>query len=164
MMKVTTDQVGAQRIDIFVDNSGEFHAEYNEQSYRAETRMLLIKQLEKAVKSAENEKAIPVTIIDMVVSADKRDEGKYESGRGVIQAKLRGKHGREWSTWLFMTDDGKKKFKLSSHETRKLCRRLTPEEIAEYERLAARVDEAEMLMAEWLATVHVSPEEALKLE
>lgn len=167
LAKVTTDQIGTEKIEIFVDASGQFHAEYNDESFNADTRAGLLDLLSKAVKSKEKETAIPVTFIDLVPSTKNSGWGddKYTTGRGIMHAKLRGKHARESNTYLFVSDDGKTKFKMGRYNgLNKLCRRLTPEEIAEYTRLAKEVDFAEANMDGWLATVHVDAKDVLKLD
>jgi len=166
--KITTDHIGPARvaIEIFVDSSGQFSAEYNDERYSANTRADLLVLLEKAVKQAAAEKAAPVTIVNLVYPEKKSHwENPVEEGRGVIHAQLRGKHGREHSMWLFTSESGVK-FKLGGYGDRlsQLCRRLTPEEVADYATLVAAIDTAQAAFDAWLQARHVSPQEALKIE
>lgn len=128
----------------------------------APTRVELLEKLKKAVKAAEIEKAIPVTLVDLVPATARGyySSAPYETGRGIVHAKLRGKHAREWNTWLYMTEDGKK-FKFSS-QGQHLCRRLSAGEVAEYERLTAAIDVAEQAYAIWFKEVHVQPDDLLE--
>jgi len=163
-MKVTTDQILTEKIDIHVDNSGQFWAEFNDMRYTADTRMKLLEDLKKAVKAAEGEKAVPVTLINVSKKKEYSYGGSaYSQGRGIVHCRVRGKHGREYNTFLFVTDDGTK-FKRSTHDAGDLCRRLSESEIAEYERLTKIIDAAEADFNGWLKGVTISPSEALKLD
>lgn len=165
-MKVTTDTIGKEKIDIHVDSSGHFWAEYEDERYEDETRKALLEKLAKAVKRHESEKAVRVTLVDVQPTTRKSfSYGPYEPGRGVLHARLRGKHGREWNAWLFVSEDGKTKFKMASHNGGfTLCPRLSAEQVAEYERLSGAIETAKAAYAEWLKGVEVTPEEALKLD
>jgi hypothetical protein len=168
MAKLTTDTIGTERIDIYVDGSGLFSAEYLDERYSAETRKLLLEKLEKAVKAHQNERAIPVSIVNLVRNTDRKgwNNDAFASGRGVIQAKLRGKHQRLFDTWLYATDDDKQQrfSRRQSYRDGTLCRRLTDAEIAEYLALAKQADEAEAVLKEWITERAIDPEEALTEE
>lgn len=168
-MKLGTETFSdGTKIDIEVTSGGEFRAEFMDNAYDAPTRKELLEKLEKAVKKAQTQRAVDVTILDLQPRDTTKktsgwcdDRGPYEHGRGAVHASLRAKHGRQWNTWLLADDDGKK-FQVSGRNAGIICRRLTSDEVAEYVRLAKAVDDADEAFAAFRNRVEIEPARALE--
>lgn len=166
MTTVTTARIWDERIDVSVTSAGFFEAEWDDVRYSAKTLDELQEQLTRAVKKTRETKAVDVSVLNLIPKTKKgqfyESRDPFEEGRGVVHAKLRGKHERE-SAWLLTSDDGKR-FKISNYSsgTNDLCRRLTSAEVEEYMRLAQAVDAAEAALDAFRKSVHVHPEDVLK--
>lgn len=163
-MKVKTETIQNEEIDIEVTVDGWFAARYDEEDYRAKSMDELIEKLKRQVDKARNRQAHPVTVIGIVPRAKKSTiyrEEPYEDGDGFVHAVLRKKHERQ-GQYLFTAVDGTK-FQLSSYRDgrSKVCRRLTAEEAKTYEQLAHAVTESQAALENWLVSVRVDAEELL---
>jgi len=167
-MKLSNERIGKHDIAIEVNGAGRFEAIFDDQEYTAPTLADLMEQLKRAVKKAEMTTAVDVTVVNMVPRTGPKSqfyrEDPFEVGRGVVHAKLRGKHERQ-GAFLLTSDDGKKfKLTLYGHGTSNICRRLTVDEVATYTALAQSVDIAEASLAKFLDGVHLNPAKALKVK
>jgi hypothetical protein len=167
---IGTHDVSGERIEIHVHSDGIFQATFSEEEYNAKTLEELKAKLEKAVKAARNEKAVPCTVLGFRPvekrkgSAGFSDE-PFEAGLGFVQAKLRGKHARQHETYLLMTDDGKQRFQLNGWRSSNgvtLTERLGEAEIAQYLELAKIAEAAQAELNAFLEARKVRPEELLK--
>lgn len=168
-MKLGSDFYKGESVDIHVDNEGKFYAEHDNETYAALTRQELLEDLHKAISRAKSANPVEVTVLGLVPTdpiADRTRFGRdaaFKSGDGVVNAKLRGKHGRNWGTFLFVTaDKAKTKFQMQGTREATVARRLTEAEIAEYMRLTATFRAAESARDAFIESVQIDPEEALK--
>lgn len=168
-MKLGIDRIGVDQVplEVHVSEGGEFSAEFDEERYTATTRKELLEKLEKAVKAARETNPIDVTVLGLVPVSDRKggwSSDPFEAGAGVVQAKLRGKHQREYNAWLMITDDGKKRFKYSSsrRESIQIARRLNAAEVREYLALREAIRVAETALEDFVGKVQIDPEEALQ--
>jgi hypothetical protein len=168
-MKLTTDTINGVNIDVEVNSSGQFSAEFEDVSYSAPTRLALLEQLTKAVKKAQQAGIVPVTILGRVKKDPKDrhahmyDSGPYENGAGVIHALLRSKHAKEWNAYLLVSDDAdKQKFKMSGSREGVLARRLTADEVTHWKALRDALDLAELALEEFEKHVSIDADEALE--
>lgn len=137
-MKLTTEKIGAENIDIEVNQSGEFHAEFNEEKFRATTQAELIEQLRRAVKKAKAVKPVDVTVLRLRERTTRKDwdneifETTEEGTLGVVDAKLRGYNERNHV--FLLVDDKKQKFQLGGYKNGDavIVRRLTAAEKRDY--------------------------------
>jgi len=162
---VTTTEIRGERIVISVSSDGSFNADYDDQTYSELTLKALKEKLDKVVKAAQQAGVVDVTVVGLVPrDKSKRthvyDNGPFEQGIGVLQAKLRSKHERQWNCWLLVTDDGKK-FKIQGSREGKICRRLTEEECQLWITLSTRVKEAEVALEQFEDSIAIEPDEAL---
>jgi hypothetical protein len=169
VMKLTTDTINGVNIDVEVNSSGQFSAEFEDVSYSAPTRLALLEQLTKAVKKAQQAGIVPVTILGRVKKDPKDrhahmyDSGPYENGAGVIHALLRSKHAKEWNAYLLVSDDAdKQKFKMSGSREGVLARRLTADEVTHWKALRDALDLAELALEEFEKHVSIDADEALE--
>lgn len=167
-IKLTTDRIGDHRIDIFVDSSGGFSAEFNDQSYSASTRRELLEQLQKAVRKAKQQGLVPVTVLGLVPAKpnkwNRKPDEPFESGAGVVDAQLRAQHERQHNTFLLITDDKKTKFQVETWRHRDgvtVARRLTVEEAHLYVALRGAVEVAEQQLKAFTESVAVDPADLL---
>lgn len=150
-------------VPIHVDQAGGFYAEFAEQRYDAQTLLELVNKLGKAVKKFQNQRAVDVSVVDLVYTPGRRhySSGEFDQGRGVIHARLRAKHERQYGTWLLESVDGKR-FQVSGSDSGVICRRLTEEEVAEYTRLAEEADRAQQVLLAFKTRVGIDPDQALE--
>lgn len=163
-MKIKTETIQGENIDIEIDSSGMFSADYDEESYRGKSLEELLEKLKRAVNKSRDQRAVDVTVVGLIPREKKSSiyrEEPYVEGDGLITATLRKKHERQ-SMYLLTADDGTK-FQLSSYREgrTKICRRLTPEEMATYQALAAASTDAQAALENWLVTVRVDADELL---
>lgn len=166
-MRLTTDTILDEKIEIYVDGSGQFSAEFNDNRYEAATRKELLEQLTKAVKLARQQGTVDVTVLGLIENRDgrgRRIPGEpFTAGAGVVQAKLRGKHAREHGAWLLVSDAGDK-FQVRGWSGRAgtIARRLTEAEVADYLTLLEAKRVAETALENFVGAVKVDPEEELQ--
>lgn len=168
-MKLTTEKIGEARIDIEVDGDGKFWGEFNDQTYSAKTRDELLELLKKAVKKATSQGAVDVTVLGLVPAVKGRygyDSGPFAPGDGVVHAKLRSKHERQ-SQYLLLSDgDGERtKFQVSTYRRADgavIARRLTLEEVREYQQLCETMRVAKTALEDFVGRVQIDPDKALK--
>lgn len=170
-IKLGTERIGPDRvaIDVTVDGSGIFHAEFNDQEFSSKTRMELVEQLTKAVKVAASQRPVDVTVLGIRPQSKQEaarwggSSEKFTEGIGAVQAQLRGKHERQSHTWLLQTvDKPVVKFQVSYSRDGQICRRLTAEEIAHYTDLAQQAEAAAAALKAYIESVSLDPEEALE--
>jgi hypothetical protein len=167
-VKFATERIGDHRIDIEVDGSGQFTAEFNDCNYSHATRLGLLEELKKAVRRAELQGVVDVTVLGLVAvsNAHKRHYSNepYEPGAGVVQAKLRGKHERQHATWLLVADEGKPRFQVSGYarDNVQIARRLTVVEIKQYLALRETVRVATCDLEDFIGSVKIDPAAALE--
>lgn len=164
-MKLTTEKISEQRIDIEVDTNGGFSATFNDQDFNAKTRLELIEQLKKAVKRFERVTPVEVTILGLVRKKNRKswDSEAFEQGAGAVNAKLRGRHVRN-RVWLMESDDDDKacKFHLGGYKSDgTIVRRLTPKETLRYNELLEQKRVAETALEDFVGSVKVDPYQAL---
>lgn len=163
-MKISTERIGDEQIEIEVTPSGRFEASFNEEDYRAETKGELLEILRAAVGKAKQARApLPVTLIDRV--RGKRNSwdslGSVIDGRGTLDMLLRGVHAR---TRVVMLLDGEKKIQLDTSwgNNRFIARRLNSDEKAEYEELTVALDRASAAYNAFKAKVLIDPKDAME--
>lgn len=161
-MKVATERIGGEAIDVDVDSAGTFRATFKDGDYQAKSLEGLREQLAKAEKAQLNSKPVDVTILNLTRAAGNTARERYETGRGVVHAKLRGRHERE-RTWL-LTDLHGNKFSLAAHFRTPVCKRLGEAEVAIYEKLAADLTAAEKAMRAFEEEFSQEPAELLGLK
>jgi hypothetical protein len=164
LMKLTTEKIGNEQVEIHVSPSGDFMAELNDQSFRASTRDELISKLQAVAKKAAQRGVVDVTVLGLVEqdgSKMSHSLDPFSTGDGFVHAKLRAKAEREHSTFLLISES-KKKFKVSGYDRRIIARRLTVQEEEEYTALVATVRAAEQQLKAWIELVQIDPEEAMK--
>lgn len=162
-MKLGTETIGEVPIDVDVTPHGEFIAEFDGQTYRASTRIDLLEKLRTAVKKAQRQGVVDVTVLNLKEHDKKGGTflDAFDTGDGFVHAKLRSKHEREHSTWLLVSES-KKKFKVSSYDKRIIARRLTAQEGEEYWTLVMALRAAESALRAFTDSVEIDPDEALK--
>lgn len=150
---------GVEPIDVHVDGSGTFIAEFNDQEYEAASRKELDAKLTKAVKVFSETGIVDVTVIGRTVL--KRSKSVEREAADAVHAKLRSKHERQYNTWLLVTEDGIK-FQVSGSYDGTIVRRLTDAEVERYRALVATRIAAERAVQEFIDDVKIHPDEALK--
>lgn len=165
-MILTTKNILDEQITIYVDGGGAFAAEVNDDRIEAKTLEELEQRIERAIKKARDTRAVDVTVINIIPTGDNRtrgwSDGPFRQGRGVLHAKVRGKHERQ-AAWLLIEDGKeKRKFQISTYDREgiTICRRLSAEEIATYEQLATAVDEAAARLEAFRQSVQIEDLEA----
>lgn len=142
-----------EKIDLYVDNSGTFRAEYQGEEYHAATAVEVKTMLTKAIRADKETRAVSVSIIDLVPNTKKKRDSwgdrpePFVEGRGVVHGKLRGRHGHHHE-WL-LEADGKKFTLRCSGSNNIICLRLSPTRVKEYLQLAAEFDKAEAAFEAW---------------
>lgn len=163
-MKLSTETIGDQKIEIEVEQGGMFVASFNDHDYRASTRVELLDQLKTAVKKAAQQGMVDVSVLGLVPTTnDDRLYSRttpYKLGDGVVHAKLRSRHEREYNTYLLVSD-AKQKFKVSGSLEGTIARRLTDPEVAEYLRLREALRVATTAVEDFVGAVKLNPDEAL---
>lgn len=167
-MKLGSDFYKGESVDIHVDNDGKFYAEHDGETFTSLTRQGLLDDLHRAIARAKAANPVKVTVLGLVPTDPIADKNRYgansafKSGDGVVHASLRGKHGRNWGTFLFVTDDAKKqKFQLQGTREATVARRLDGVEVQEYTVLLAVFREAESALKAFVERVEIDPEQAL---
>lgn len=162
MAHVTNVMINNQTVEIEVDGSGRFTAEFDDQDFTAKTMEELGEQLRVAGKKSRETKAVDVSVIDHVLSKDRYDP--LQSGIGVVHAKLRGQHERNHE-WLLTAESGQKfKVRQWGSGERVICRRMTESEVAEYMQLANAVKTAEKVFESFRAKMRADPKRLLKVK
>lgn len=161
-MKIATETIGGQQIEIDVDAAGVFTAEYQDEEYRGETLKALKDKLIEAGKQVRAERAVPVTVLNRVPTRAKNTYGKtdpFEQGTGVVHATLRGQHAR-LKSWLLSGPEGQK-FSESTYGHSEIARRLAEPEVSEYYALKDAIRVAEEAYQAFLDRVLIDPKAAL---
>lgn len=164
-MKLGTERVGVHKIDLEVDGTGKFSAEFNDQIFEAQTRKDLLEKLEKAVKKASQQGVVDVTVLGLVPGKkDKHgrfDDGPFEVGAGVVHAKLRARHEREYNAYLLVSEENQK-FKVHGFDRGAvIARRLNDAEALRYLELKEAVRMAETDLEDFVGLVKLNPDDAL---
>jgi hypothetical protein len=163
-MRLTSERIDDVLVEIEVDGGGTFSATVDDEEIKGATLLELKDKLAKAIKKSKTRKPLDVSVVDLVPRTGKRawESEIYEDGRGVVAAVLRGKHKTQ-GVYL-LRDLEAKAFKLSSYRegASKIVRRLTPEEVAEYARLAGEADVAAKCLEDWIKARRVDVEEFCK--
>jgi len=165
-MQLSTERIGKERIEIHVTDLGEFWAEFEDNTYRATTKLELLEQLRKAIKKASETAPIPVTVLGLVPAKpdkwNRQPDEPFEPGPGALQAKLRGEHERQ-SRYLLITDD-KKKFQVGTYQRDRviIARRLTAAEVEHYLELREALTRASKAVDEFENEVRADPAQLLK--
>lgn len=167
-MKLGTEHINGERIDVEVSADGLFTAHFNDQSYAAKTRVELIDLLKKAVKKFQQQATVDVTVLGLVPTTTSRahsyrPDSPYELGAGVVHAKLRSRHEREYNTYLLVSDDEGKaqKFKVSGSREGCIARRLTLAETIKYLDLREQLRIATTAVEDFVGAVQIDPDHAL---
>lgn len=163
-MRLSTETIGAHKIEIDVDGHGQFSAEFNDHTFTHKTRLELIDALKVAVKRADAQGVVEVTVIGIAASDRKYSSDPFMSGAGYVHAKLRGKHERQHNTFLLVTDDARfkpTKFKIEGWRNGTITRRLTDVETTEYLRLAESLRVATTALEDFTGAAQIKPEDAL---
>jgi hypothetical protein len=142
-MKLTTEKIGDQRIDIEVDGNGKFSATFDETDYTAKTIEELRELLRSAIKKAKATKPIEVTVLGLVPRKKSIYSGNgepFEDGPGYVQAKLRGEHGTRRHVYLLISDDDRfenEKFQIGGYGSNdaEIVARLSLVEVLRYTEL-----------------------------
>jgi hypothetical protein len=150
---------GIAPIDVHVDGSGMFLAEFNDNEYEAASRKELDAKLQKAVKQFRETGVVDVTVIGRAVM--KRSKSVDRESGEAVHAKLRSKHERQYNTWLLVTEDGIK-FQVSGSYDGTIVRRLTDDEVARYRALIATKTAAERAVQAFVDDVKIEPDTALR--
>jgi hypothetical protein len=161
-MRLGSERIGSETIDVEVDVNGVFMATFDGQDYDATTRLELIEKLTKAVKRSALRGVVDVTVLNLVPNKNRSgwDNGPYALGSGVIDATLRSKHDRQHNTYLLTSCDGKK-FQVSGAREGTIARRLTAKEQIEYLKLCQERDSAVAAVEAFAAAVRIDPDKAL---
>lgn len=159
-----------EKIDLYVDNSGTFRAEYQGVEYHAATAADVHKMLTKAVRADKESRAVSVSILDHVPNPESKDSKNrrwgsswepFVSGRGVVHGKLRGRHGHHHE-WLLEADG--KKFTVRCYDSDNvICLRLSPTRVKEYLTLAEAFDRAKAALTAWKEENTVDAKEIARL-
>lgn len=162
-MKLTTETFGKHQIEIEVNSTtGEFSATFNDEDYRAATRVELFEKLKKAVKRLDTVKPIAVTVLGYgrKAAAKSWDSDPFMEKEGYLHAQLRGRHERN-RTWLLVTDDdlAPTKFQLGDYRGRdaKIVRRLTFAEVKTYTKLLETMRVAKTALEDFVGALQVDP-------
>lgn len=162
-MKLTTERILDEKIDIEIDGHGTFSAEFNDQDYSAPTRKELLEKLQVAIRKARLQGTVPVTVLGLVPVVKKQwsSDGHYDKGAGIVQAMLRARHERQ-SCWLLVSEE-KKKFQVSVYEREGvvIARRLNLAEVTRYLDLREAVRVAEVALEDYVGSVKINPDDAL---
>lgn len=161
-MKIATETIGGQKIDIDVDGAGVFRATYEEEEYRGESLKAVKDKLIEAAKQVQIERAVPVSVLDWIPTKEKSRYGKtepFEQGTGVVHATLRGQHAR-LKSWLLSGPEGQK-FRLSTYDHSWIAHRLAEAEVSEYHALKDAIKVAEDAYQAFLDRVLIDPRAAL---
>lgn len=163
-MKIATERIGGAEIDIDVSGEGRFSATFNDQEFSGKTLEELRERLKAAVKKAAAQGTVPVSVLGLVPAQKKSfgfDDGPFTRGAGIVDAKLRSKHEREYNSYLLVSDSGQK-FKVAGSSREPLiARRLTLAEHMEYLKLAEAVRVATTALEDFVGSVKINPDEAL---
>lgn len=162
-MKLATETVSKQKIEIEVDSHGQFSAEFNDMSFSAKTRLELLEQLKKAVRTFEKTKPVLVTVLGLVRKANRRswDTEHFIQGAGTVDAKLRGHHDRN-RVWLLTSEDGQK-FQVGGYRSdATIARRLTTAEAVRYGELVEAIRVATTALEDFVGCVGIDPAKALE--
>lgn len=165
-MELKKIEIGAERISVHVANDGSFWAEFDGQRYEEKTLDELKTKLTKVVKASAQRGTIEVSVLGLVPNENKKMsrslEGPFVEGNGVVQAKLRGKHERQWGVYLLVSDDGQK-FQVGGYRRGSgvIVRRLTDNEIARYVALRATAEAAQHALTEFENSVSENVDDLL---
>lgn len=159
-MRLTSERIEGELVEIDVDGSGTFWAEFADVRHSGATLLELKEKLGREIKKAKETKPLEVTVVDLVPNVKKGgwENGAYRDGRGAVHALLRGKHKTQ-GQYLLRDLEGKA-FQISTYSNggHKILRRLSDEEIAEYARLAGEADGATKALEEWISARSANPE------
>lgn len=162
-MKISTEKIGDEQIEIEVTPEGRFEASFNEEDYRAETKGELLDILRAAVGKAKQARApMPITLLNRI-RGKKTSWGEIGiiEGRGTLDLMLRGVHSR---TRVILLTDGDKKIQFDNGwgGNKAVARRLTANEKAEYQELTAALDRASAAYSAFEAKVLIDPKAAME--
>lgn len=162
-MKISTERIGDELIEIEVTPSGRFEASFNEEDYRAETKGELVELLRAAVGKAKQARPpMPITLLNRI-RGKKTSWGKQGiiEGRGTLDLMLRGVHSR---TRVILLTDGDQKIQLDLGwgGNKAVARRLNANEKAEYQELTAALDRASAAYSAFEAKVLIDPKAAME--
>lgn len=172
MTRVSVQVVGAHRIDINVDDNGNFSAEFNDQDFSAKTKADLVEKLTKAVKRADAQGVVDVTVLGLVPlmpgkgSAWRGRGEHFEQGAGFVNAKLRGQHERSYHTYLLVSEAGigykaGVKFQVSGSREGVICRRIDLQEGLRYMELLEAKRTADTALEDFIGLVKIDVDETL---
>jgi hypothetical protein len=161
-MKFSTERILDKRIDVEIDGSGMFSAEFEDQDYSAPTRKELVEKLQAAVRKAKKQGTVNVTVLGLVPAAKRyASDDNYAPGAGVVHAKLRARHERQ-NAWLLISES-KQRFQVGTYRTDStIVRRLTDAEVAGYLDLREAVRMAEVALEDFIGAVKIDPDQALQ--
>jgi hypothetical protein len=164
-MKLTTAKIGSVSIDIEVNAGGTFTANYNDNDYEAKTSDELYEKLRAAVKKAQQQGTVDVSVLGLVPTEKKSPFGRtepYQQGIGVVHAKLRAKHERHYQTHLLVSEE-KKNFQVNGYDRSGIVtRRLSQTDVDYYVALREKVKAAEQELQTFVDSVKIDPDKALE--
>lgn len=141
-VRVGAETVQGERIDIEVEKSGQFSADWDGHTFREDTKAKLLEALKKAIKASSKRPPVEVTILDWRFESNFNDDDRGY----VAHVQLRGQNVRTHQYLLTCTgEDGEpeKRTIYANEFTERVVRRLTDEEVAEYSVLVDKVKQAE---------------------
>lgn len=161
-MKVTTENFSGIAVDINIDPHGRFNADvpgYEANPLQGQSIEELRGQIRKAIVKMKAAVAVPITIWD--ITRDRPGRHGWRRGRGLLHCTLRGVHARSDALLLRADDTAGETYQIEDYHLRQnVGRRFTPEEIAQYAKLTAAVDEAQARLTALLEGVRIDPARA----